>query len=193
MVTKAGRRQFCRIPYVLLCLWPGLSPVWLLGSGMGLIVSIGFTLAFNLALVATFAWSEWVGSSACAVGWGGLAVLWIVSVIVSRIRLAKLLLSSDPGAQQDLLRQAQSEYLIENWEACESNLKRLLRANPQDVEAQLTLATVYRRTQRSAEAHAGLRQLDSWEEADKWRSEIRREREWLNRAGATTGDLPEAA
>ena len=80
---------------------------------------------------------------------------------------------------EDLFRRAGREYLTGNWIKAEQLLTHLIRLNGRDVDAQLMLAGLLRRTGQLTEASARLRRLEATDGAEKWRSEIRRERQWL--------------
>jgi hypothetical protein len=71
-------------------------------------------------------------------------------------------------------------------------LDRLLRRNARDVDARLLSATLLRRTGRTAEARRSLDEMERWAGVEKWRSEIRREREYLDAvdaAGISAADI----
>jgi predicted Zn-dependent protease len=84
------------------------------------------------------------------------------------------------AGREDLFRHAQREYLSGNWIKSEQRLSELLGANPDDVEANLLLASLLRRTGQLTEASGRLRKLETMEGADKWRSELTRERQLLD-------------
>jgi cytochrome c-type biogenesis protein CcmH/NrfG len=60
-------------------------------------------------------------------------------------------------------------------------LQQLLRQSPRDVESHLMLATLYRHTSRREEALERLRLLERLDGSERWRWEIARERELLER------------
>ena len=175
----------------LTCLWPGLAPLWWQGRAGGLALAALFALLLNVALVVTFARPEWMGTAMRAALWCGLAVWWASSVSSSRRRLHSLL-SPTPGPESDrLFSEAQEQYLQEHWFEAESLLRRLLDLDPKDVDAQLMLATLCRRTHRLDEAKKHLDRLEQMPRAAKWRLEIARERESLDPANASKEHGPE--
>jgi cytochrome c-type biogenesis protein CcmH/NrfG len=78
-----------------------------------------------------------------------------------------------------LFRRASREYLNGNWIKAEQLLTHLIRLNARDVDAQLMLASLLRRTGQLTEASGRLRRLEATDGAEKWRSEIARERHML--------------
>jgi len=84
-------------------------------------------------------------------------------------------------ASEDLFIQAQTEYLKGHWCEAESLLRKLVN-EAQDVDAHLSLAALYRQTNRCDEARSVLRMLERFDGAEKWRFEIERERLLLERS-----------
>jgi cytochrome c-type biogenesis protein CcmH/NrfG len=78
-----------------------------------------------------------------------------------------------------LFRRASREYLNGNWIKAEQLLTHLIRLNARDVDAQLMLASLLRRTGQLTEAAGRLRRLEATDGFEKWRSEIARERQML--------------
>jgi len=106
---------------------------------------------------------------------------WIVSAWNSHkwvVRTRRL--SKRPGFDQ-LFVQAQSEYLKGHWLEAETLLKQLLEQSDRDVDAHLLLASVYRRSNRRADAICQLDLLSRLERAGKWGLEIEQERQLLQR------------
>ena len=90
------------------------------------------------------------------------------------------------SAGEDLFIQAQTEYLRGHWCETESLLQRLVSGG-RDVEAHLSLAALYRQTKRCDEARSRLRMLERLDGAEKWRFEIERERQLLERMRLSRG------
>ncbi len=84
--------------------------------------------------------------------------------------VVRQLLFSDPGREASradtLFRKAQREYLNGNWIGAEQLIVKLIDANPNDIDAQLLLASVLRRTGQLTEAAGQLRQLEANDEAE---------------------------
>ncbi len=170
---------------VLTCLWPGLPALWLRGQPRGLVVALVFAAIFNFALVATFLWPNWIGVAfpQNAV-WSVIGVVWLAAVGRSLWRMPGLL-SAEPTdlADEDLFRKAQTEYLKGHWVETESLLERMLRHHPEDPDARLMLATLYRHTKRADEAEQQLRKLQRQPGGGKWYLEIQHERKHLAHLG----------
>jgi cytochrome c-type biogenesis protein CcmH/NrfG len=112
--------------------------------------------------------------------WLALVLVWALSVMLSIRQLRGFDPHKATNAAEDLFRRAQSEYLNGNWIAAEQLLTQLVRSNPQDVDAQLMLASLLRRTGQLTEASQRLRKLEATDGAEKWRDEIKRERQLLD-------------
>jgi hypothetical protein len=83
--------------------------------------------------------------------------------------------------QDTLFVRAQAEYLRGHWYEVETLLGQLLDEQDSDVDAQLLLTTLYRRTGRIEEGQRKLEELERMDGAEKWALEIARERDMLNR------------
>jgi len=168
------------------CLWPGLPQLWWRGSWRALLTAISFAALLNLTLICTFIWpnylSPWVTGSA----WIVIIVFWGLSVWQACRHVSKLAGAADATAVDRWFGNAQREYLHRNWFEAETLLKRILREKRDDVDARLMLATLYRRTDRLAEADACLRRLEQMEGAEKWALEIGRERNLIADQGSKT-------
>jgi tetratricopeptide (TPR) repeat protein len=176
-----------------LCLWPGLPQLWRSGDGRGLAAAVAFAGLLNTALVASFVWPAWLPAPWQAAVWALVAVAQIGGVWSGWRSLRAASAAKNIAAAEDLFAAAQREYLKGNWYEAEAILARLLAADPQDAEARLQLATLCRHTRRLDEARQHLRALERLEAADRWRLEIRGERERLSRLeanGAEEGERP---
>jgi hypothetical protein len=159
--------------------WPGLTQLWLSGAWWGLAIACGFAWLVNLAVVSTFVWTELISPWSRIGVWVLLLLAWSAATVLS----VRQLRSSNPEAEQataeDLFRRASREYLIGNWIKAEQLLTHVIRLNGRDVDAQLMLASLLRRTGQLTEASGRLRRLEATDGAEKWRSEIARERQML--------------
>jgi hypothetical protein len=166
------------------CLWPGLTALWVRGRWSGLATATAFAATLNFALVATLAGDVLYGTVLS--GWPTMAAAWtsVLGFWVLGVRRSLGELSGRPESQtaqsDDLLREAQTQYLRAHWIEAETLLARLLATRPNDVEARLLLATIQRRTGRTAEAKALLTELKSDPAAAGWRWEIEDELAALN-------------
>ena len=181
-------------------LWPGLPSLWLRGSWVGLTVAVGFTTLANTLLLATLVFREWISNDALGIGYGALAVVWLLAWWQSRWERRAVLADAagndiplSPAAekkrnrQEELFREAQRRYIENDWVGAEQLLLKLLKGDSRDVEGRLLLATLWRHQGRHHEALRQLDRLERLEAAQTWQREITAEREYLQQALA----LPE--
>ena len=88
--------------------------------------------------------------------------------------------SSAPGGGwrrwRGAFQAARDSYLARDWLAAEERLRELLTLSPTDGEAQLLLATLWRRAGRPREARTALEALARSDAGRRWSAEIERER-----------------
>lgn len=179
---------------VLLCSWPGLAGLWCRGYLGSLIVSIGFAILLNLALISTFIWPWSMGETFSIVSWPMILLVWSTSAWLTHKHLPDLMSvapipSADDAQLSDtLFIQAQSEYLKGHWAETESLLQQCLRRRPRDAEARLMLATLFRHTRRFENATEELDQLLKLDESQNWIPEIRREQKLMDLIAAAPSD-----
>ena len=161
-------------------LWPGLPQLWLRGEWSALGLAIGFSALVNIAVVATWGWTELLEPMLLWTAWGGVVLFWLVSLFGGVGQMSQLCGVSSMDAGGDLFRAAQGEYLKGNWFEAELALNRLLERNPSDVDAQLMLATLLRRIGQPDEARERLERLATIEGAEKWQLEITRQSRLLD-------------
>jgi hypothetical protein len=159
----------------IMVFWPGLPQLWLRGEWSALGLAVGFSGLMNLAVLATWGWTELLEPPLLLAAWGGVVLFWLVSLVGGLAQTARLagVSSIDPGG--DLFRAAQGEYLRGNWFEAELALNQLIERNPDDVDAHLMLATLLRRIGQPDEARERLRRLATIEGAGKWHLEIARQ------------------
>jgi hypothetical protein len=167
---------------VVTCLWPGLPQLWWRGDWRGLLTAVSFALAVNLGLLASFIWLDWFPGWAVTGGWIAAFGYWLASIWHGHRWLADFRGDYQNPAREGLFVQAQTEYLRGHWLEAETLLKRLAAESAGDAEAQLILATLYRRTRRFAEAETVLEKLERTDRARPWLIEIRRERRLTEQA-----------
>ncbi len=155
-------------------LWPGVPQLWHAGSWVGLAVASGFAVLLNVGLVCTRLWTELLSPEVRAAVWIVAAVVWLVSLAVSRRWLAAWDCKAAADGDKGLFNIAQSEYLMGNWFEAETSLRRLLAANPSDIEGRLLYASVLRQTQRFDEAGEQIKRLKRIDGAEGWQLEIGR-------------------
>jgi len=160
-------------------LWPGLPQLWFLGQWSGLALAVGFGVLLNLLVLASFVWAELLRPFDLRLGWTMVGLLWSGSAVVSAWRGTGRPAARASISAEGLFRQAQSEYLQENWFEAEKILRRLLERAPRDVEARLLLATLLRHNRRWQEASNELNRLELLRDAGLWLPEIAAERRWI--------------
>ncbi|MGE0606280.1 MAG: tetratricopeptide repeat protein [Pirellulales bacterium] len=161
-------------------LWPGLPTLWR-GDLSGFAPAAAFAALLNAALVSTFIWTEMAGTGVRWGAWSVVALSMLASVWATR-RSARKPRPQDFAGQGDLFPAAINEYLQGNWVLAEQQLQKMLAAWPEDLEARLMLATVWRRTGRREDAQKGLSALCQLDGAVKWSREIRIEMRLLEQA-----------
>lgn len=202
-----GRRNPRRTVHWAAYLWPGLPHLWIAGSWAGLILALSFTLLFNLLLLTTFVWTEWLPwrvQLGCA---AILGAIWIAALVETRLELGRIAArraqlpdgaadGTSAATQLDevanrhadsMLREAQAAYLAGNWIEAERTLQELVRLDRRDMEGQLLLATLWRHNGRLDDAKCQLDRLERLEDAATWEFEIGRERALIGRLRAETG------
>lgn len=171
---------------ILLCAWPGLPSLWFRGNLSSLLVAIGFSVLFNLTLVASFLWPWILGETFPLVAWPLIFLVWTVSAFVAFQRLPDLMAVpvSEKVAEQrppdTLFIQAQGEYLKGHWEEAVSLLHRQILHIPRDIESRLLLATLFRHVRDFDNAQIQLDEIEKFDESFEWRFEIDRERDLLD-------------
>ncbi|HEY2881345.1 MAG TPA: hypothetical protein VGJ15_02905 [Pirellulales bacterium] len=167
----------------LTLVWPGLTQLWFQGSFWGLAVGCGFGWLLSFAVISSFVWAELVDPWTRIGVWLLLVLVWVLSLALSfrQLRAAE---ADETSPEHDktadeLFRRAQHEYLAGNWVPAEQLLDELIKRNRKDIDSQLMLASLLRRTGQLTEAAAQLRRLEAIEGAEKWHAEIDRERKLL--------------
>ncbi|MDO5553846.1 MAG: tetratricopeptide repeat protein [Planctomycetia bacterium] len=157
---------------VLFGLYPGWEGLSKHGRWRHLAVAWAFACLLDLVLWLTCYWTDLIPYGhkrwlflALAVAW--LVLAGIASQLTKRLDAIRALDSSG-----DLYQEVLTHYLKGNWSAAESCAQSLLKYNPQDAEALLLLATLYRHLKRPEHAKAALNALKKLETSDKWFEEI---------------------
>lgn len=170
-----------RYPRKILCLWPGLPELWLQGRVSALAMAVAFSGLLQGMMLTSFVWPELAPTSVCAAGWIALLCIWLFAFGVSWRRMPYLAGERHRECTDALFREAQTEYLKGNWYQAQSLLEQVLGQNVADVDAGLMLASLYRRVRRMGEAKEQLRRLGRFELSEKWKLEMQREFEQLDR------------
>src|SRR5262245_24302398 len=157
-----------RVSPMLLCCWPGLPRLWIVGDWSALAGAIAFGAALNFLIVSTWEGIDLLSAGVGVWAWLFLGGWWLFAAIrayrglptlIRRTTVDQESLDNLDSKQRGLFIQAQGEYLRGNWFEAESLLKQLLRISRQDVDARLCLATLYRRTRRYEEAWSELKSM----------------------------------
>ncbi len=159
----------------LTLVWPGLPWLWLRGSRSGLVLALAFALVVDLAVLATFVWSELFDRPVVAGLWAASAAIWVAGTALGVATFPVALPDVRPEGAEDLFVAARDAYLSRDWLAAEERLRHLLTLSPIDAEAQLLLATLFRRAGRLREARGALEALQRSDCGARWRPEIDRE------------------
>ena len=161
-------------------LWPGLTQLWFSGAWWGLAIGVGFAWLLNLAIMSTLVWTQWIDPWSRLGVWVLLLLVWTCSVTLSFRQLWAWDPQQTAKTAEHLFRTAQREYLTGNWIKAEQLLTQLLDTNTKDIDAHLMMASLLRHTGQLAEASDRLRRLETMDGAEKWESEIARERHLLD-------------
>ncbi len=166
-----------RVVFSPLSLWPGFVGV----VRRGLWDQLAFALLFGALAQATlfvdFFWSDFPSGRLRASSVVVFLLGWIFLGAVAGGRLKRYEKSLLFDAEGELFLEAQTRYLRGEWFEAECALKSVLKKNPNDAEALLLLATLYRHVKRFSDARRTLATLEKLESADYWRHEICLEKE----------------
>lgn len=179
----------------LLYLWPGLVQLQRRGSWAGLAVALGMAMVLNLALLATFGWSELLAPALRSGLWIFVGALWLGMVALAAGWDATPL-GAGKKRQDNLFLEARNYYLKGNWFEAERCLRAAVGRDERDLDCRLLLATLLRRTGRADEARRELDLLERLEGSARWQAEIAAERKLVAEAPAesqTSAEAVEAA
>lgn len=169
-------------------LWPGLPQAWDGGRWLGLATALGFAVAVESLLLASWVWDEMLSG----VAFWGLGLVtgcgWLIGIVANRSWLARRATGQFEQVADDLFPEALTEYLQANWFAAEQKCRELIRLRRDDVDARLLLATLLRHTDRTSESRAELDALAKLDGAAKWVLEISHERRLLDETDQTTAE-----
>jgi hypothetical protein len=164
-------------------LWlvPGLAPLLLRPTWSAWLGSVLLSAIFQVALAATVLWPELLPPDARNALWVVFFGGWIAGLLLSWRFVRKEEQLASEREVDDTYPQALHAYLRGDRALAESLLRNRLRRDPQDVEAALLLASVWRRQGRLTAARSLLSKLRKVERAAPWLFEIERELEILDR------------
>lgn len=176
---------------LMLRLWPGLPGLFRYGRWSFLIVALAFAFVLDGFLFLNFFWTEYLTPTQRNIGLLVLLGVWFCLGIIAnqRMKWFENMRCSDLKSQKynDVIL----HYLQGNWFETEFTLKAILKKNPQDVDALLMLATLFRHTKRSEEAIQTLLLAKKMEESRKWYFEIETELSRLKPSDLTSETGPE--
>ena len=115
---------------ILTCCWPGLSRLWNRGELSGLATAALFAALFNLAILARFVWPELLSAKLASAIWVLVGVFWLAGFLRSLGHSSPQRLGNLGENEQELFKQAQTEYLRGHWFEAEAFVRELLLANP---------------------------------------------------------------
>jgi len=174
-----------RILRPLTLVWPGLPWLWLRGSVAGLVLALAFAIALDVAIIATWIWTEFLELPIVVGLWSGVAVVWAIATVSAATTFPVPLQSGPDAAADALFTAARDAYLGRDWLSAETKLRSLLVVRPTDGEAQLLLGTLLRRVGRLKEARAALEALSRSDVGSAWQAAISRELGRIEAADAT--------
>ena len=160
-------------------LWPGMPWLWLRGSVAGLVLALAFAVVLDVAIVATWIWTELFETSLSLGLWAATAAIWLVGAVSAVSAFPPPIPAARDAAADLLFVAARDAYLARDWLAAETKLRSLLVLSPLDAEAQLLLATLLRRVGRLQESREALEKLSRSDCGAPWESAIDRELDLL--------------
>jgi hypothetical protein len=173
--------------------WPGLPWAWLRGSLMGLVLAVAFAVTLDMAVLATWIWSELAGLPLQITLWTAVAAIWLVATASAWSSFPPpIQLGRDPATDL-LFVKARDAYLARDWLGAETRLRAVLSVAPTDGEAQLLLGTLLRRVGRLDEARNALEKLSQSDSGRPWQAVIRTEMSRLQAAPADETETGAAA
>lgn len=170
-----------RLWIATLSLWPGLAQIWTGQEVLGLMLAVLFAGATNLAIVSHLVWTEAFGPGLSAF-FAALAVgTWVAGLGYTlwwawRCHPERYTIEIDR-----LYREASEHYLQGRWNDARRGYERILTMDETDADALMQLGTLSARAGRDAEARRNFRQCLELEGGAKWRWEIGRALEDLDR------------
>ena len=171
--------------------WPGYSGMARYGHASFLVIALLFALLLDAFLLVNFYWTDFVTATQRNVLLAALFGSWIVLLLAASGLRRRIEAVPSAKEKDELYRKAITFYLRGLWHETESLIAPLLHKNPKDVDFLLLQATLYRHTQRHAEAVAVLDKLRLCEGSERWLLEIENERLLLDEELARIQEPPE--
>ncbi|MDR2171400.1 MAG: hypothetical protein LBP59_14755 [Planctomycetaceae bacterium] len=155
--------------------WPGYRGILRYGYVSFLAIALVFAFILDLFLALNFYWSDQITVFQRNIIFLCVIIIWIILSSFSHFRLKQFDLIS-AGMQEEKFKEVLIHYLRGNWYEVEMFIIPRLKYNPSDVETLLLQATLYRHTERYAEALQVLEKLKLLNGANKWFAEIETEK-----------------
>ena len=181
-----GKRPM-RVLRPLTLIWPGLPWLWLRGSVAGLVLALAFAVVFDMAILSTWIWNEFLEGPIVVGLWAAAGAIWMAATISAVVAFPAPIQTGHDAAADALFTAARDAYLARDWLSAETKLRSLLVVRPTDGEAQLLLGTLLRRVGRFREARAALEALARSDAGGPWRSAIAREIDRIEAAADEPG------
>jgi tetratricopeptide (TPR) repeat protein len=169
-------------------LWPGLPQVWLRGEWAGLAKAISVAVIANAVLLGCFGWGELINSGTRNTLLAAMSVFWIVATVAGYVQIQRSAARKPHTPAKDTFAQALDLYLKGDYFQAECLLVEILGRQERDADARLLLATLYRHNKRYDEAMRQLDVLGRFEDAEKWATEIERERMLIEEGKKATAE-----
>lgn len=171
--------------------WPGLPRLWYRGDTAALAMAILFGLALNMALVATFAWPDWLSP------WS-VRMLWVTLLLVSPVAAVRNYLAWPsiqhpivPSVDRDaMFTEAQTSYLRGDYFEAEAALHGVFAGGKQDIESAILMVSILRRTRRLAQAMYCIDRLLLLDSAATWTYELKLERQRIEKEMSEANPQP---
>lgn len=176
-----------RVLRPLTLIWPGLPWLWLRGSVAGLVLALAFAVVFDMAILSTWIWNEFLEGPIVVGLWAAAGAIWMAATISAVVAFPAPIQTGHDAAADALFTAARDAYLARDWLSAETKLRSLLVVRPTDGEAQLLLGTLLRRVGRFREARAALEALARSDAGGPWRSAIAREIDRIEAAADEPG------
>jgi hypothetical protein len=160
---------------------PGYRGIVKYGHPSFLVIALVFAFILDLFLVVNFYWTDQITIAQRNIMLICIIVVWFILSSFSHFRLRQFDLIST-GMQDEKFKEVLIHYLRGNWYEVEMFIIPRLKYNPNDIETLLLQATLYRHTERYAEALQILDKLQLLNGANKWFVEIENEKKLINEA-----------
>jgi len=163
---------------------PGAGLVLLGRLVQGVVLGLWWTAATAVLVLATLVWPDGVTAKVTAVFAVNAAVAYGVAQWVHHVRRRTAARHLASPARDDLFREALEATLQGRLDDAEAACRRLLRLDPDDVEATLHLASLARRRGHVAAARRYLARTRYLDDDGRWDFQVGRELAALDRADA---------